>query len=43
MSCLKQRRGGYKIKLEGGRLLPKIYKTLELCKIRVDQLKRHSQ
>jgi len=42
MKCVK-RKGGYKIKLMGGRLLPKIYPTLKTCKVRVDQLKRHSK
>ena len=40
MSCLK-RKGGWKIKLESGRLLPKIYKTLGACQKRTDELKRH--
>lgn len=42
MSCIKQK-SGYKIRLENGRLLPKIYKTLKLCKVRVAQLKAHSE
>jgi len=42
MSCVK-RVNGYKIKLESGRLLPKVYSTLKLCQIRVAQLKSHSK
>ena len=42
MSCVKRKKG-YKIKLESGRLLPKVYPTLEACRVRVQQLKRHSK
>lgn len=41
MACIKQKGGGWKIKLESGKLLPKIYKTLKLCKKRVGELERH--
>lgn len=47
MTC--QRSGsGYKIKLESvggksGRLLPKQYKSLKACKIRIAQMERHSK
>ena len=40
MTCIK-RKGGWVIKLESGRILPKIYTSLSLCKKRVAQLIAH--
>lgn len=42
MTCVK-RKGGYKIRLETGRILPKVYKSLKACKIRIAQMKAHSK
>ena len=42
MSCVR-RKGGYKIKLESGRLLPKVYSSLKACKIRIEQMESHSK
>ncbi len=42
MACRKIK-GGWRIRLESGRILPKIYKTLKACKIRVEQLDRHAK
>jgi len=33
--------GGYKIRLEGGKLLPKVYKTAAEADARIRQLKAH--
>lgn len=40
MSCVKAG-SGFKIKLESGRLLPKIYRSLKACKIRITQMESH--
>ena len=37
MPCIKVK-GGYKIRRSKGGLYPKIYKTLNACKVRVKQL-----
>lgn len=41
MICVKRKKG-YKIKLETGRIFPKVYPTLSACRGRIDQMKRHS-
>lgn len=41
MSCIKVK-GGWRIKLETGKIFPKLYKTKAMCQVRVDQLQRHS-
>lgn len=40
MTCVRRRKG-WKIRLEDGRILPKIYKTLTACKNRISQMERH--
>ena len=40
MACVK-RKNGYKIKLESGRLLPKVYPNLKKCQERIAQMKAH--
>lgn len=40
MTCQKSG-SGYKIKLESGRLLPKQYKSLKACQIRIAQMEKH--
>ena len=41
MPCIKQKKGGWKIKRSKGGLYPKIYKSLGACKTRVAQMETH--
>ena len=43
MPCIKQKKGGWKIRRSKGGLYPKIYKTLKSCQERVSQIKRHTK
>lgn len=40
---LVPRKGGFKIKLENGKILPKIYPTREAGNKRISQLKKHGR
>lgn len=42
MACVKRAKG-WKIKLESGRILPKVYTSVKACQARVAQLKAHSK
>ena len=41
MPCIKQKKGGWKIRRSKGGLYPKLYKSLSACKERVAQMERH--
>ena len=41
MPCVKQRKGGWKIRRSKGGLFPKVYRSLKVCQKRVAQMERH--
>jgi len=41
MPCIKQKKGGWKIRRGQGGLYPKVYSTLKACQRRVAQMESH--
>ena len=43
MPCIKQKKGGWKIRRSRGGLYPKIYSSLKVCRKRVAQMESHKK